>query len=170
MKKPLKLIPWNDSRLDTPSKRVEKITPEIFEFIQDLKEAMVREKGVGIAAPQVGRNLRIIIVDLSPTWDGSQITALVNPFIHRASIDTTMFEEGCLSFPGLFIKIERPQRVAVKAWDEHGEDIVIEASLPVSVCIQHEVDHLDGITFLKRVNHERRKNLLQYWRREQNSK
>ena len=92
MKEPLHLIPWDDPRLEMPSKRVEKVTAEVLDFAQDLKELMVKEKGVGIAAPQVGHNIRIIVVDLSPKWDGSQLTVLINPIVHRVSQEKTVFQ------------------------------------------------------------------------------
>ena len=167
MKEPLHLIPWDDPRLEMPSKRVEKVTAEVLDFAQDLKELMVKEKGVGIAAPQVGHNIRIIVVDLSPKWDGSQLTVLINPIVHRVSQEKTVFQEGCLSFPGLFVKLERHDRVAVKAWDEKGDEITVEADFPVSICLQHEIDHLDGITFVKRLDYNQRKALIEYWRKDQ---
>ena len=104
--------------------------------------------GIGLAAPQVGVSHRVLVYRVEPD---TPITALVNPEIEWSGEETEVVEEGCLSLPAVHVDVERPVHVRVRARDEHGEEIRVEASGLEARVIQHELDHLDGLLFLDRV-------------------
>jgi peptide deformylase len=112
-------------------------------LIKDMKETMYHEKGVGIAAPQVGVNERVIIVEME---DGP--TGFINPKISSPSFATTAPEEGCLSVPGVFGLVKRNKRIKLEAFSEDGEPINMEVTGFPAIIFQHEVDHLDGTLFI----------------------
>lgn len=122
-------------------------TDELAELVCDLKEAMKEDKGIGIAAPQVGVHDRIIIVDMTDTGP----TAFVNPKIVSRSFSRIDFEEGCLSVPGVYGMVERHKKVKVKAYSQNGDPVTLSLNGTLSVVFQHEIDHLDGILFIDKV-------------------
>ncbi|MBZ1348307.1 MAG: peptide deformylase [Candidatus Nealsonbacteria bacterium] len=127
--------------------RKEEITANIRKLGQDMKETMVKNQGIGLAAPQVGELKRVIAVQME-----KEMQVFINPKIIKKSRETEIAEEGCLSFLGLFLKIKRAREVEIKALDIEGKEIQIKAEgLPARV-FQHEIDHLDGILFLNRIN------------------
>ena len=126
---------------------VKEINQKIKNLSQDMVETMIENQGIGLAAPQVRVLKRIIIVQ---TEKGPQI--FINPKILKKSKDEILGEEGCLSFPGLFLRIKRAKEVEGEALDQEGEKIQIKASgLPARI-LQHEIDHLDGILFIDRIS------------------
>jgi len=144
---------------------VKEITPEIKELALNMEESMVKDKGIGLAAPQVGVSKKIIIVHLveerSPEEKNRKVPqAFINPKIIKKSRETAVEEEGCLSFPDLFLKIKRAEEVEVETLNLNGEKIKIEAKgLPARI-LQHEIDHLEGILFIDRISFwQRIKNL-----------
>ncbi len=122
-------------------------TDELSKLVNELKEAMKGDNGIGIAAPQVGVHDRVIIVDM----DGMGPTAFVNPKIVSRSMSKIDFEEGCLSVPGVYGLVERHKKVKVKAYSQDGEPITLSLKGLHSVVFQHEIDHLDGILFIDKV-------------------
>jgi len=118
----------------------------IKKMIADLTETMRDQNGCGIAAPQVGIHERVIIVD---SEHGPR--AYVNPVIASRSFRTFLYEEGCLSVPGVWGMVKRHRSVKVRAMDENGADVTIDANGLESVILQHEIDHLDGILFVDRI-------------------
>lgn len=142
---------------------VEEMTDELRTLIADMFDTMYAEEGVGLAAPQVGVSLRIIVVD--PHEDGVEAFALVNPVIAEFSEEVERGEEGCLSIPGLKEIVERPAHVRVTGTSPHGEPVEIAADGLLARILQHEVDHLDGILFLDRVSALKRKMLLNRWQK-----
>ena len=141
-----------DKILRQKAEPVEEITDEIREFIQDLTETMYTYDGVGLAAPQVGRSLRIFVVD--PFFYETKVKkpiVMINPHITESD-GSFVYEEGCLSLPDIFEKVKRPGRVVIESIDPKGEKQVYEAEDYFSTVIQHENDHLDGILFVDRVN------------------
>lgn len=120
-------------------------TPEMKLLIEELKETMSKENGVGIAAPQIGVHDRVIIAET----DGTP-TAYINPQITERSFRMVDSEEGCLSVPGCWGIVKRHRSVTVKATIETGEDVVLKAQGLLSIIFQHEIDHLDGILFIDR--------------------
>ena len=145
----LDLVTEPNEILRRMSQEVAEITPEITQLIFDMKETMKVSDGVGLAAPQVGKNIRIFTM---LTQDGA--LALINPVIIKRSFLKEFDEEGCLSIPGVFIKVKRPKAVTVKAINEEGREITIDAKGFMARVIQHEIDHLDGILMLDRIKNK----------------
>ncbi len=130
-------------------------TPEMTLLIQELKETMGKENGVGIAAPQIGVHDRVIIVET----DGVP-TAYINPVITERSFRMVDSEEGCLSVPGCWGVVKRHRSVSVKAFAESGEPVSLKAQGLLSIIFQHEIDHLDGILFIDRAEKIRKASTL----------
>ncbi len=136
-----------DEILKKKSKKVEVIDEKIKELIQDMKETVHKYNGVGLAAVQVGILKQIVIIQED---EEAPIYVLINPEIISASGVQTV-EEGCLSFPNKFAKIERPEKVKVRALDENGKKIEIKATGLLAQAICHEVDHLNGEVFIDKI-------------------
>ena len=139
------------------------VTPELRKLIADMFDTMYAEEGIGLAAPQIGESLRVIVVD--PHEDGIEPFAVINPRIVAFSDETDRAEEGCLSLPGLREVVERPVEVAVEGLDREGKPMRIETGGLVARILQHEVDHIDGIMFIDRVSPLKRKMLLKKWQK-----
>jgi len=126
---------------------VKEVTEEIKNLGWDMVETMEENEGIGLAAPQVGELKRVIIVQMEK---GPEV--FINPKILKKTRETEIMEEGCLSFPGLFLKIKRAKGVEIEALDGAGEKVKIKAGgLPARI-FQHEIDHLDGILFIDRIS------------------
>jgi peptide deformylase len=143
----LKVRRYGDPVLRRRASRVEAVTPEIRRLVQDMVETMYDEVGIGLAAPQIGESLRLMVVG-DETGRGAQ--ALVNPAITAAGGAITA-EEGCLSLPGIFAQVTRSEWVTVQAQDLQGEPVSISARGLRARVLQHEVDHLDGVLFIDRL-------------------
>ena len=117
------------------------------QLVRDMAETMYAAPGVGLAATQVDVHERVVVIDVSDTKDELQV--FVNPKVVAASDECKVYEEGCLSVPGVYDEVERPDRVRVEAFDEHGKPFAIQADGLLAVCIQHEIDHLDGRVFVQ---------------------
>ena len=126
------------------------------DFARDMAETMYASQGIGLAAPQVARSIRMMTVDVDEDSGGKGLLTLVNPVILKSEGRTT-YQEGCLSFPGMTVEVRRKDQVHVQAYDLDGQEILLEADGLLSICIQHELDHLNGITFVDRLNPVRRK-------------
>jgi len=137
-----------DPQLRQPSERVEKITPKIRKLVDDLFETMNAAGGVGLAAPQVGVRKRVLVIDMRTR--GFKPLALVNPAVVYAAGEQ-MNDEGCLSCPGLYGSVRRAAEVVVAGMDPAGNSVSIEADKMFAVALQHEIDHLDGILFIDRL-------------------
>jgi len=147
----LELRYYGDPVLRKAAAPVEKFDEELREFVNAMIEAMRREDGVGLAAPQVGVSLRLAIVDAGGGEQEPYV--LINPEIVYSSQEREDYDEGCLSMPGITLKINRPSRVSVKAQNETGEPYVIEnAEGLLARALQHEADHLNGILFIDHVS------------------
>ena len=143
-----------DPILRTKARPVERFDGALRDEVSQMRVLMHDAMGIGLAAPQVGISHRVLVYRVEPD---SPIVALVNPEIEWSSRDEEIAEEGCLSLPLVHVDVERPIGVLVRAKDEHGEDLVIEASGLEARVIQHEVDHLDGVLILDRTSREQRK-------------
>lgn len=139
-----KILHYPDKRLRATGRPVTEFGPELKSLVEDLAETMYAAPGVGLAAPQVGESIRLFIVDVA-TDDNepSDLWVFVNPEIVERT-GTQVWEEGCLSFPGIHEEIERGERVTVKARNTEGQAFEMEAEGLLAVAIQHENDHLDG--------------------------
>jgi peptide deformylase len=139
------------------------VTDEVRRLVEDMFDTMYAEEGVGLAAPQVGVPLRVIVVD--PREPDVVPFALVNPRIIASSDEVERAEEGCLSIPGLKEIVERSVSVRVDALNRDGEPVVVEADGLLARILQHEIDHIDGILFIDRVSALKRKLLLNRWQK-----
>lgn len=134
-----------DRRLKTPCRPVERIDESVCTLLQNMLETMYAAPGIGLAAPQVGSDLRLIVVDVAREGEEPRPYCMVNPKITWASDDRIVMNEGCLSLPEIFVDVERPDKVRVAYQDENGDGHEIDADGLFARCIQHEIDHLDGI-------------------------
>jgi peptide deformylase len=142
----LKILQYPDERLHTVASRVSEVNDEIRALVQDMAETMYAAPGIGLAATQVDVHQRVIVIDISDTHN--QLHVLINPEITARSGESDC-EEGCLSVPGVFGKVQRAERVTIKAWDRDGNSFVLDADGLLAVCIQHEMDHLVGKVFVE---------------------
>lgn len=156
----LEILAFPDPRLAQKSTPVEVVDDGIRRLIDDMFETMYQSDGVGLAAPQVGVNKRIIVLDCGTRPEGEspetplgprEPRAIVNPEIVSRS-GAILWEEGCLSVPGYVDEVERAEKVTVRGLDRDGQPLTIEADGLLAVCLQHEIDHLDGVLFVDRLS------------------
>lgn len=141
------IIKYPNPILRKKSEAVREITLEIKELAFDVAETMQKNQGLGLAAPQISVPKRIIAIKT-----GDSPTILINPKIIKKSKEEEMAEEGCLSFPELFLKIKRAKEIEIEAIDLKGEKLEIEAEDLLARALQHEIDHLEGVLFIDRLN------------------
>lgn len=146
----LEIKKFNEPILRQKCQKVKKVNKKIKKLIIDIAQTMEKNQGVGLAAPQVGVLKRIIVVQTD--LEGRRILGLVNPKIIKKSSETEIDEEGCLSFPGIFLKIKRAKEMEVEGLDISGKKIKMKAKGFPARILQHEIDHLDGILFFKRLS------------------
>ena len=147
----LPLVIYPDDILIRKSADVSEIDQELVDFVEDMRETMYASNGIGLAAPQVARNIRVITIDVDPDKGGKSFMHLINPVILESHGKTT-YDEGCLSFPGLVAEVRRKKELHVQAYDVHGTLIDFEADGLLAICLQHELDHLNGVTFVDRLS------------------
>ncbi|UTY56428.1 peptide deformylase [Massilia sp. erpn] len=143
----LNILRYPDPRLHKVAKPVTVFDARLAKLVEDMAETMYDAPGIGLAATQVDVHERVVIIDISETKD--QLTAFINPEVVWASEEKHVYEEGCLSVPGIYDGVERPARVKVRAQDVKGEFFEVEADDLLAVCIQHEMDHLLGKVFVE---------------------
>jgi peptide deformylase len=141
----LDILHYPDARLHTVAKPVQAVDARIRKLIDDMAETMYAAPGIGLAATQVNVHERIVVIDISETHD--ELRVFINPEIVEQS-GREENEEGCLSVPGVFDKVERAERVTVRALDRDGKPFELKADGLLAVCIQHEIDHLKGKVFV----------------------
>jgi peptide deformylase len=144
--RPLVIIP--DSKLRLVSEPVKEITIEIRRLADDMLETMYDAPGVGLAAIQIGVPVRMVTMDVSKSDDERQPMVLINPEIVWASEEKRVYEEGCLSIPEYYEEVERPDRVRFRYMNLEGEVIEQDADGLLATCVQHEIDHLNGVLFI----------------------
>ena len=144
-----KVLHYGEPSLRQPSKEVHKVSKKITDLIRDLFDTMYAQNGVGLAAPQIGVNLRVFVIDAATKDDPLEPMVFINPKIIKKS-GAVKSNEGCLSFPEAYTDVVRYENVMVKAINEHGKPFVMEVTggTLLARCIQHENDHLDGILFI----------------------
>ncbi len=143
----LSILRYPDPRLHTIAKPVTAFDERLAKLVADMAETMYTAPGIGLAATQVDVHEQIIVIDVSDTRD--QLLVLVNPEIVWSSEERQVYDEGCLSVPGIFDGVERPLRVRVKAQDATGKAQELDADGLLAVCVQHEMDHLKGKVFVE---------------------
>jgi peptide deformylase len=156
----LKVVEWPAKVLETPALEVKDFNADLVRFVADMHETMQHSNGIGLAANQVGDLRRVIVIDIPHAggetdgevkwWHNKRFT-FVNPLITKKS-GTIKWQEGCLSFPEIFDFVDRAAEVWVKALDETGKEFEVHAEGLFSVCLQHEIDHIDGVVFFKRMS------------------
>ncbi|UOD50576.1 peptide deformylase [Orrella daihaiensis] len=146
----LDILHYPDPRLHTVAKPVAQIDDRIRQLVKDMAQTMYDAPGIGLAATQVNVHERVIVIDLSE--EQNKLLVLINPEIVWRSEEIQSYEEGCLSVPGIFETVKRAAQIKVKAFDEHGQEQLIEADGLLAVCIQHEMDHLAGKVFVEKLS------------------
>ena len=141
----LNILEYPDPRLRTRAKRVERVDADLRRLIDDMFETMYAAPGIGLAASQVDVHLRFMVIDVSEAKDEPLV--FINPeIVAHEGVQTC--QEGCLSIPGIYADVKRHERIAVRALDRDGNPFEIQADGLLAVCIQHEMDHLDGKVFV----------------------
>lgn len=146
----LPILQYPDERLHKVAKKVGEITASTRKLISDMAETMYAAPGIGLAATQVDVHQQIIVIDVSEAHD--DLLVLINPQL-VASSGESKCEEGCLSVPGIYDKVERAERVTVRALNAKGDEFTLEAEGLLAVCVQHEMDHLQGKVFVEHLSH-----------------
>lgn len=141
----LDVLRFPDERLRTVAKPIAEVNAEVKQLIADMFETMRDEQGIGLAATQVDRHVRLVVMDVSEEQNEPRV--FINPEI-IAKEGSTISEEGCLSVPGNYAKVDRAEKVTVKALDGEGAEFELEAEGLLAICIQHELDHLQGKLFV----------------------
>jgi peptide deformylase len=156
--KPLVILP--DAKLRLVSEPVKEITDEIRKLADDMLETMYDAPGVGLAAIQIGVPLRIVTMDVSKTEGERYPMVLINPEILWVSEEKRVYEEGCLSIPEYYEEVERPDRVRFRYMNLQGETIEQEADDLMATCVQHEIDHLNGVLFIDHLSKLKRDRVM----------
>lgn len=146
----LPILQYPDPRLHKVAKSVVSVTGQTRKLIKDMAETMYAAPGVGLAATQVDVHERIVVIDVSE--EHNDLKVLINPELLTAEGEEVS-EEGCLSVPGIYEDVTRAERVVIQALDENGKEFKLEADGLLAVCIQHEMDHLQGRVFVEHLSH-----------------
>ena len=156
----LPIIVAPDPRLKIKAKPVDAVDDDVRKLMDDMLETMYGAQGIGLAAPQVGDKRRVIVVDVAREGEDPQPMFLANPQIVGVSDDDRTHEEGCLSLPEHYAEVVRPDAVRIRYLDRENEIREIDADGLLATCIQHEIDHLDGILFVDHVSALKRNMIL----------
>ena len=149
-----------DPRLKIKAKSIDKVDDAVRTLMDDMLETMYSANGIGLAAPQVGDDRRVIVIDAARQDEDTAPIYMANPQIVDVGDDDRIHEEGCLSLPEHFAEVTRPDRVKIRYLDRDNELLEIEVDELLSTCIQHEIDHLDGILFVDHVSALKRNMIL----------
>ena len=148
---PLQIHYLGDRVLRQGSKRIAKVDDTVRQLVREMLQTMYSADGIGLAAPQVAVNKQLIVIDCEPTNAANPPIILINPKITKSSSEICNAEEGCLSIPGVYVEVTRPEAIEVAFKDENGRPRKIKASGLLARAIQHEMDHLNGVLFVDRV-------------------
>ncbi|MEQ8739737.1 MAG: peptide deformylase [Hoeflea sp.] len=148
--KPLILLP--DPVLRQQSLPVERVDAELDGFIEDMLETMYDAPGIGLAAIQVGVPRRLLVIDIAGKDEPKNPQVFINPEVVATGDDVSVYEEGCLSIPDYYADVERPESITVRYLDRKGEQQAIDADGLLATCLQHEIDHLNGVLFIDHIS------------------
>ena len=149
-----------DTRLRQVAEPIPAVSDEVKQLAADMLETMYAAPGIGLAAPQIGEMKRIVVMDLSKEGEKPDPIVMINPEIKKYSEDTVTTEEGCLSIPEIYYDVERPAEVTVEYTDLEGKRITRDATDRLAICIQHELDHLDGVLYIDYLSRLKRDRVL----------
>jgi len=152
----MKIITLGDELLRQKAEKIEKITKDTVNIANQMLEILKRDKGVGLAGPQIGFMKRIFVVHV----EGDEERVFINPSILETSHETSKFEEGCLSVPGIYTNVIRSESIKIQAWNEKGRPFTLESGGLLARVILHEYDHLNGVLFIDHVPEKIREKLL----------
>ncbi len=152
-KPPLTIHTLGDRVLRQPAKRVKSVDAEIRQLVREMLQTMYSAEGIGLAAPQVGVHKQVIVLDCEPDNPATPPLVLINPTI-KTSGELCILQEGCLSIPGVYLEVKRPEVIEVSYRDEYGRPQTLKAIELLSRAIQHEMDHLNGVLFVDRVENK----------------
>ena len=155
-----KIVTEPDPILKQISKNIDQVGKEEQKLMDDMLETMYKADGIGLAAVQVGVLKRIIVMDISKDENKKEPMYFVNPIIKNKSIEKSVYSEGCLSVMNQFIEVERPSNCEIEYLDYNGEKKILNASGLLATCIQHEIDHLNGITILSYISKLKRSMII----------
>ncbi len=161
--KPLVYLP--DPLLREVSKPVERFDASLRAFAGDMLETMYAAPGIGLAAIQVAEPLRLVVIDLAKEDEEKAPHVFVNPTIVQASDERSLYDEGCLSIPDYYAEVERPARVRVEYFDVDGKPQAMEADGLMATCLQHEIDHLNGVLFIDHISKLKRDMAIKKFRK-----
>jgi len=153
----LTILEFPDPRLRTTAKPVETVDDSIRALINDMFDTMYDAKGIGLAATQINSHQRVVVMDLSEV--GSNPLVMVNPRVEVLAAETLDYDEGCLSVPGFYETVTRPEKIRLTALDRVGKEYTLEPDGLLAVCIQHEIDHLDGKLFVDHISTMKRQRI-----------
>ncbi|MEL6361625.1 MAG: peptide deformylase [Pseudomonadota bacterium] len=162
-----KILTAPDPQLREVSKPVDTVDDNLRALMDDMLETMYDANGIGLAAIQVGVPLRVIVMDLAGEDEEKNPVYYVNPEILDPSDELAVYQEGCLSVPEFYEEVERPATCKIKYLDYHGKEQVVEADELLATCIQHEMDHLNGVLFIDHLSRLKRDRILKKLKKEQ---
>ena len=157
-KRPILILP--DERLRAIAEPIAQVDDEVKQLAKDMLDTMYDAPGIGLAAPQIGELRRIVVMDLAKEGEEPDPIVMVNPEILKYSDETVVTEGGCLSIPELYYDVERPAEVTVRYTDLDGKVIERDAKDRLAICIQHELDHLDGVLYIDYLSRLKRDRVL----------
>ena len=155
---PLEIHTLGSRVLRTPARRISKVDEGLRDLARDMLHSMYTAKGIGLAAPQVGVHKQLLVIDLDLEEASTPPVVLINPEITATSASICTYEEGCLSIPKVYLEVVRPSTIEVSFRDEQGRPRRLKADGLLARCIQHEMDHLQGVLFVDRVSDELTRN------------
>lgn len=166
--KPLIILP--DPVLRQVSKPIERVDANLQRLVDDMLDTMYDAPGIGLAAIQVGVPRRMLVIDLSKEGEEKQPLVFINPEIVGSSEDRSVYEEGCLSIPDYYAEVERPAKVTAKYLDREGNEQSVEADGLLATCLQHEIDHLNGVLFIDHISRLKREMVIKKFTKSAKSK
>ncbi|MBY3119202.1 peptide deformylase [Rhizobium leguminosarum] len=166
--KPLIILP--DPVLRQLSKPIERVDSDLQRLADDMLETMYDAPGIGLAAIQIGVPRRMLVIDISREGEEKQPQVFINPEILTSSDERSVYEEGCLSIPDYYAEVERPATVSVKYLDRIGKEQTVEADGLLATCLQHEIDHLNGVLFIDYISRLKREMVIKKFTKAAKSK
>jgi len=164
----LEILEFPDPRLRTRAKPVKQVTGELRTLVDDMLETMYAAPGIGLAATQVNVHQRLLVIDISE--DGDQPQVFINPEITILDPELGEYDEGCLSVPGYYETVHRPLRISVTALDREGKSFTRELDGLLAICLQHEIDHLEGKLFVDYLSPLKRQRIRKKLEKEQRNR